>query len=266
MNHGLFLNEKIKEVIAELAEVAGFLWEKGWAERNAGNISVNITGLISSSSYHFDEAPVIPLEKEYPGLDKNVFLVTATGTRMRDLARDPEQGLSLLQMTGNGKSYKVAELHRKQKSFPTSELPTHLLVQEMLKRTNPGMKVLIHAHVPEFIALTHIGEFKSEEGLNRMLLSMHPEIKMFIPQGTGFVPYSVPGTTSIAKETVRVLENHHIAVWEKHGVLATGSSVHETFDTIDLLAKAAKIFFLCRNAGYSPEGLTEQQVNDIPEA
>lgn len=29
--------------MAEVAEVAGYLWQKGWAERNGGNITVNVT-------------------------------------------------------------------------------------------------------------------------------------------------------------------------------------------------------------------------------
>ena len=29
--------------IEEVAETAGYLWQKGWAERNGGNITVNIT-------------------------------------------------------------------------------------------------------------------------------------------------------------------------------------------------------------------------------
>lgn len=27
----------------QIAETAGYLWQKGWAERNGGNITVNIT-------------------------------------------------------------------------------------------------------------------------------------------------------------------------------------------------------------------------------
>ena len=34
--------ELYKEVY-KVAEVAGYLWQKGWAERNGGNITVNIT-------------------------------------------------------------------------------------------------------------------------------------------------------------------------------------------------------------------------------
>ena len=35
--------------IGQIAEAAGYLWQKGWAERNGGNITVNITE-------HADEA------------------------------------------------------------------------------------------------------------------------------------------------------------------------------------------------------------------
>ncbi len=33
----------LKAEVEKVAEVAGYLWEKGWAERNGGNITVNIT-------------------------------------------------------------------------------------------------------------------------------------------------------------------------------------------------------------------------------
>ena len=33
----------LKAEIDKVAEVAGYLWMKGWAERNGGNITVNIT-------------------------------------------------------------------------------------------------------------------------------------------------------------------------------------------------------------------------------
>ena len=32
--------------VEKVAEVAGYLWTKGWAERNGGNITVNITEFV----------------------------------------------------------------------------------------------------------------------------------------------------------------------------------------------------------------------------
>ena len=39
----IFQKKEIRALTEELSEVAGYLWERRWAERNAGNISVNIT-------------------------------------------------------------------------------------------------------------------------------------------------------------------------------------------------------------------------------
>lgn len=36
----------LKKEVDKIAEVAGYLWQNGWAERNGGNITVNITDLI----------------------------------------------------------------------------------------------------------------------------------------------------------------------------------------------------------------------------
>ena len=32
--------------VSQVAEVAGYLWQKGWAERNGGNITLNITEFV----------------------------------------------------------------------------------------------------------------------------------------------------------------------------------------------------------------------------
>ena len=32
--------------VDKVAEVAGYLWQKGWAERNGGNITINITEFV----------------------------------------------------------------------------------------------------------------------------------------------------------------------------------------------------------------------------
>jgi rhamnulose-1-phosphate aldolase len=267
MNHGLLLNEKVKAIVAEISDTARYFWEKGWAERNAGNISVNITDLLPRNPYIFDSCEVKQLSREMLLLGRNIFLLTATGIRMRDLASNPGKGLCMIQVDPHGNGYRLAEsranLLAGPKLLPTSELPTHLAIHEMLRQANPDTKVVIHAHVPEFIALSQIREFKSADAINRLLWSMHPETKMFVPRGVGFVPYVLPGTESIAAMTVKELESHSVVVWEKHGLIATGNSVTETFDTMDLLAQSAKIFFLCKNAGYNPEGLSDSQVREI---
>ena len=36
----------LKKEVEKIAEVAGYLWQNGWAERNGGNITVNVLSLI----------------------------------------------------------------------------------------------------------------------------------------------------------------------------------------------------------------------------
>ena len=40
----------LKAVVDQIAEVTGYLWQKGWAERNGGNITVNITEFVDDET------------------------------------------------------------------------------------------------------------------------------------------------------------------------------------------------------------------------
>jgi rhamnulose-1-phosphate aldolase len=99
--------------------------------------------------------------------------------------------------------------------------------------------------------------------MNRLLWSMHPETILFVPKGLGFIPYEIPGTSGIADATAKALEDHPVALWEKHGILATGTTVTDAFDLIDLLAKSARIYFMVKSTGYEPEGLTDAQLKEL---
>ena len=86
---------------------------------------------------------------------------------------------------------------------------------------------------------------------------------LFVPDGVGFVPYALAGTEDIALATLKKLENHKAVLWEKHGCLAIGKTLSEAFDTLDILAKSTKIYFLCKSTGMEPEGLTPGQLEEI---
>lgn len=253
--------QALEKTIAEITDTACNLWEKGWAERNAGNISVNITGLLSAQELElFSNSTIRPLPITCSPLADQILIVTSAGSRMRDLAKDPWDHLCILKIDASGTYFK--QWPEKGRD-PTSELLTHLTVHDMLMRTNSAAKALVHTHATELIALTQIRKFCSTEALNQLLWTMHPETILFVPKGLGFIPYELPGTSGIAEATANALEDHPVAIWEKHGVIATGKSITEAFDTIDILAKSARIFFLVKSAGYEPEGLTEGQLNEL---
>jgi len=247
----------------EIASVAGWLWQRGWAERNAGNISVRLDYERLNQSGLPDETQFFPLQKPFPRLRGQLFLVTGTNTRMRDVAGAPLENILLIRLSDDGTGYHIMSPAGETILRPTSELPSHLCIHDMLIEKRPAHRVVMHTHATELIALTQIRDLCDSLTLNRILLGMHPEAKVFVPAGVGFVPYLLPGTTTIGELTVKALSDHEVALWEKHGVFATGRTPQETFDIIDLLAKSASIWFLCRSAGYDPEGLTESQLEEL---
>ena len=253
----------MKKWTGSIASVAGWLWQRGWAERNAGNISVRIdeTGFLPASGRGYGHQ--VSLDRPFPSLGGVLMLVTGTNTRMHDVAVAPLDNLLLIRISDDGGAYTVVSPAGATRLRPTSELAAHLLIHEMLSVSKPDHRVVMHTHVTELIALTQIRELCDARALNSILLGMHPETAVFIRGGTGFVPYLQPGTAAIGEATAKELEDHDIAIWEKHGVFATGKSPAETFDVIDMLAKAASVWFMCRAAGHEAEGLTEKQLDEL---
>ena len=43
-SNDLFQKKELKPLLMQVAGVAQYLWDRGWAERNAGNFSINVTG------------------------------------------------------------------------------------------------------------------------------------------------------------------------------------------------------------------------------
>ncbi|MEI6060150.1 MAG: rhamnulose-1-phosphate aldolase [Bacteroidota bacterium] len=254
-------NKALKKIIHEMAETADYLWQRGWAERNAGNISVNISFCVEVETSAVDTDQSFDLPVSYPELAGAYFMVTGTNKRMRDLARKPEKNTLIIQLNDKANGYRILSKNAGLANrMPTSELPTHLGIHQLIARRGGDEKVVMHTHATELIAITHAEEFCNEAALNKLLLGMHPETVIFVPKGIGFVPYILPGTAEIATGTLKALQNHDVAIWEKHGVFAIGNSMGETFDIIDILAKSAGIFLMCRSAGIHPKGFTSEQL------
>ena len=259
----LKLNEKAQRVGQEVARAGALLWEKGWAESGAGNISLNMTDIFGGISMDFRKPPKIPLRRVYKKLAGHFIMVTKKGSRMRDLANNPAENVCLVKVGRNGDEYQLLFEDMDHLNEPSSELATHLAIQELFISEKKGQKAIVHTHPHELLSITHIPEFKNEEALNKLLWSMHTETVYFLPEGIGYVPYHLPGSEEIAKATYKALKKHRVILWEKHGCLATGKDVAEAFDRIDLLAKSAHIYFICKNAGFTPEGLSDKQIQEI---
>ena len=261
----IFQKKELKPVFIQVAAIAQYLWERGWAERNAGNFSINVTGLFNAKELdRLSTYPFFPLSKRYPDLACTLFLFSGTGTRMRDMAKNPVENICFVYISDSGSAYHIIDAIQEGTPVkPTSELATHLAIQQQLLQKKATEKVILHAHVTELIALTQLAPFTSEEAVNALLWGMHPETMLFLPDGVGFIPYALAGTDKIAGATLRGFERHKVVLWEKHGCMAVGKSLSEAFDNLDILAKSAKIFFQCKSAGMEPQGLSSEQMEEI---
>ena len=257
------LPASVEKELGRIAEIAGYLWMRNWAEANGGNISVNLTHLMPEVSRNYISEVIQEIREPVPLLDGNVFYVTGTGKRMRDVARSPLEHGAVIQILNQGKGCSVISPKIVK---PTSELVSHLLIHNHLKATGLHKSVVLHTHPTELIALTHCRPFLDPEFLTRMLWSMIPETRVLVPKGIGIVPYILTGTSALAKATIKQLEKHRVLLWEKHGAIAVGEDIAECFDIIDTLTKSAQIYLNARMAGYEPEGLSDEQSDELAKA
>ena len=255
---------RLSAEIEKIAEVAGYLWQNGWAERNGGNITVNVTEWIDDEIRQMppiSEAKAIGVT--LPSLRRTYFFCKGTNKRMRDLARHPMQNGSFIRILDDCASYVIIA---DEPVVPTSELPSHLAVHNHLVESGSPYRATLHTHPIELVAMSHNRAFLSKDVLTRILWSMIPETKAFCPLGLGIVPYELPGSTALADATLHELEEYDVVLWEKHGVFAKGLNVIDAFDQIDVLSKSAKIYINARAMGFEPEGMTDAQMKQLTTA
>ncbi len=260
------MNDKtrISKELDRIAEVAGYLWQRNWAEANGGNISVNLSHLADPDSGEFCKpSNVARLADPLTYINDNIFYVTGAGKRMRDVAKSPLENGALIRITDDGKAFEIVSEYPVN---PTSELPSHLSIQNFLAKRGSNQIVVIHTHPTELIALTHCPPFLDWKYLTQMLWSMIPETRVLISKGVGIVPYVLTGTTAMAKATITQLEKHDVVLWEKHGALAVSNDIMHCFDLIDTASKSARIYLAARAAGFEPQGLSQEQLDELSKA
>ncbi len=251
--------------LRDAQEVSSYLWDRGWAESNAGNLSIDVTSAVVQAGSAFRKVRDEQLASPRPALARRVFLVTGSGRRFRDFARDAEHNSILIRLDETGSGYEVLWGGLNGLDFrPTSELPTHLRLHQHLVDVGSTDTAVLHTHPTDLIALTHMPDCRHQGNLNRVLWSVLPEVKVYLPRGVGLVPYRVPGSEDLAVATERVVRaGHEVAVWQFHGCLALGTTASEAFDRIDTANKAARVALLCRAAGHRTGGLGPAQLAEL---
>lgn len=250
--------------VSDVAEVAGYLWQKGWAERNGGNITINITSVIDDEIRNMKPiSDRIEIGRKLENLKGCYFFCKGTNKRMRDLARWPMENGSVIRILDDCSGYVIIADNPVK---PTSELSSHLSMHNYLIGKGSTYKAVVHTHPIDLIAMTHNPAFLKKDVLTNLLWSMIPETRAFCPKGLGIVPYQMPSTFELADATIAELKEYDVVMWEKHGVCSVSNDVMEAFDMIDTLSKSAQIYLTAKSMGFEPEGTTLEQMNELKEA
>lgn len=255
------MNSALNNEIQKVAEVAGYLWQKGWAERNGGNITVNITAFVDDEMRALSAlSEPLQIGTTLPNLKGCYFYCKGTGKRMRDLARWPMQNGSIIRILDDCASYVIIA---DEPVMPTSELPSHLSIHDYLIGSGSNYKASLHTHPIELVAMSHSRAFLGKDVLTRLLWSMIPETLAFAPLGLGIVPYTLPGSVDLANATLEQIKDYDVVLWEKHGTVAVGTDIMDAFDQTDVLNKAATIYLRAKSMGFNPEGMTDEAMKEI---
>jgi len=245
--------DSLAEVL-DFRRVAEVLSLRGWAEASAGNMSLRLVDApASSGKLAPDPRRVQKTDVDMTDLIGDRFLVTASGSRMREIAAEPGKGLCLIQVLDRRQFWLIDGPGQL-----SSEWPTHAGLHSLFKESRSGERAVLHCHPLNLIALSHI--FSSEKEMNDRIFRMHHETRLFVPEMLGLIPYAVTGSKDLAKASKEKLKKYRLALWDKHGVIASGKNLDQALDRIEIVDKAAAIYLLLKSAGLEPEGLSDEQL------
>jgi len=213
-------------------------------ERNGGNLTYWLKD---------EEAALLPenkmprqwnsLETTVDALGGEFFLVTASGSYMRNIPYFPQRDLCILQLNKQGSAYSIV-WGLEQGGRPTSELESHLL-NFSIKAAARGAscRVMYHAHPESVIALTYLLPPESQ-AYTRALWTSMTECPFIFPEGVGVVPWMIPGGAKIGHLTAALMKKHNAVVWVHHGLFCCGQSFDDAFGLMETIEKAARIYLL----------------------
>jgi rhamnulose-1-phosphate aldolase len=260
----MWLNNNVREEISKVSEIAGYLWQRGWCERNAGNISVNLTGLTNIENK--DLLPERYIKSDLPiEASEMIIFISGTGERLRELVSKPAKVSCIIYIDNDASGYYIVWGGDNNPNLrPTSEFVSHLGIHIANAKKGTDARCVLHTHPIELIAISHHPQLGTDEAvLNKALWSMLPEIRVFVPNGILIAPYELPGSEALANRTIEGLKTRDVILWSKHGALAVGKDAIEAFDYIDVANKGATIYLKCLASGYVPVGMTDLEMKGL---
>lgn len=259
--------ETLDEVLESIGSAGQRLNDIDSVEAGAGNISAAFNWEVDLSG-HFPSTREIELPFPAPSLAGYTVLVTGSGCRLRQLARNPRNNLGAVVVHEGGLT---GTLHFKRKGNfdkPTSEFNSHLAVHEdQIGARGIPFHAVIHAQPPHLTLLSHIADYQDTLALNRKILRWEPETIVQLREGVGFLPFMLPGSSELMAANVAGLREHQIVLWAKHGVMArSDTSPLRACDRIEYAETGAMYEYMNLCAGGRGQGLTDEELARVVKA
>jgi ribulose-5-phosphate 4-epimerase/fuculose-1-phosphate aldolase len=202
-----------RDIRADLQAAGRWMIAQGLTWGNAGNISARTT--------------------------PDAFLITASGTRLGELAPDD---LVEVPVARNA----VATPTRK----PSKELPMHRAIYA----ARPEIDVVLHA---EPLNATLVACTDLEIPANWFISGM------YYLERVARVPYFHPGSEALGAAVEEKARIANVLLLEHHGVLVYDTSMKEAMMGLETLEVACKMMLLARSAGLTVTGLPPHIVTDF---
>lgn len=236
-------------------------WKQGWHERNGGNLTYRMQPEeVAACTPFFNEAPGewIPMGVQAENLAGEYFITTGSGKFFRNVQRDPEANIGIVEINKTGDSWRVV-WGLKNGAKPTSEFPSHFLNHSVRKEVTGGSnRVIYHCHATNVITLTYILPL-TDRDFTRALWQSATECPVVFPEGVGVCPWMVPGGADIAVATSELMKTYQAAIWAHHGLFVSGPDFDTAFGLAHTIEKSAEIYVKVLAAG---QGCIRQTITD----
>ncbi len=230
-------------------------WHQGWHEANGGNASYRLTfeEVVAISSEFSHDAPWVSLGCEDAQLTGAFLLVTGAGEHFRDIAANPSRTLGIIEIDASGSAWRTV-WGFEEGGRPTSELTAHYLDYCACSRAKDRARhVIYHAHTPQLVAMSLLVPQESRI-ISRALWKSMTECIMVIPAGVGVLPWTMPGSFELARQTAQLMGSFDAVLWAQHGMVVAGFDFSAAFGLMHTLEKTASIYLAARTAqGGSPD-------------
>ncbi|SJZ44744.1 rhamnulose-1-phosphate aldolase [Pilibacter termitis] len=251
--------------VKEMIEATQNMYQKGWDERNGGNITYLLNEEDVEKYLDLTEVKrVIPTIFDASKLANRYFLVTGSGKYFKNVHLAPEENIGLIRVQENGKNLDLL-WGLENGAVPTSELPSHFMSHIARLSVDKEHKIVMHCHATHLLAMTFT-HTPCEKELTRTLWQMCTECLVVFPEGVSLLPWLIPGTNEIGEATATAMKNTRLVLWAYHGVYGSGRDMDEVFGLIETAEKAAEVYTYVQAQGGVKQTITDENLWALAEA